>query len=80
MTQGFMCKKNYDSVDWDIFFDKDNIVYFIEDVVTNKWLTEKHEWTNEPPQALSFKTYIKATTYAVENKLSGFIIREHNNG
>ena len=79
-THGFMANTDYDSPDWDIFFGKDNILYFIEDEKTLQYLTETHEWTKDLSKALSFKTYIKATTYAVENNLSGFVIREHNNG
>lgn len=76
MIHGFMAKQNYDSIEWDIFFEKDNLIYFIEDETTGKWFTKEHQWTLEPLNALSFKTNIGARIFALENKLSGWIIVE----
>lgn len=76
MIYRFMAKQDYNSSNWDIFFEKDNLVYFIEDQITRKWFTKEHEWTLDPLKALSFKTDIRARTFAVENKLSGWVIIE----
>ena len=86
MEQGFIAKKrwmfpqlpddDYGYMD-KLFLDSDKYVYFIEDETTRKWLTKEHEWTLDPLKALSFKSDMKARTYAVENKFTGWIITEH---
>lgn len=82
-TNGFFSR---DSKNWDfpdIFNDSDKYVYFIEDKITNRWLSKNinlNEWTIDPLKAMSFKNRYKASTFANENKIygqSGIIITEH---
>ena len=61
--------------DWrmdELFLDSEKYVYFIEDEITHKLFSKKmdEEWTSNPLDAMSFKSDMKARTFAVSAKIA----------
>ena len=51
--------------------------YLIEHDGHIEWLDKNHKWTKSAIDSLNFKNKFKAMSYAVENKITGFVITEH---
>ena len=54
----------------DIFLPKEGYLWFIEDLRTNKWLTEEDTWTKDALLAKKFITEIQALKYQISAGLS----------
>lgn len=81
----FTSRQDRHSLDhmFDIFTPRDNYVWFVEEIKTQKWITEdsdhvndklepvynRPQLTNEPLKAKQFQTQMQALTYCIKNKL-----------
>ena len=82
-TLGFFAKQDPHSLGHleDVFLGRDGFKFLIEsnkEIVDGPiWLTKRHEWSTDANNALHFDTFHKAFKYANENKITNFVITEH---
>lgn len=79
MEQGFFSRNDRRSIILleEMFTDSHKYVYLIEHSETKEFLTIDLQWTKDPLEAFRFKTEMKARTFAIQIKITDWIITEH---
>jgi hypothetical protein len=74
-TLGFFSRDDNDSYkQLEKYFNQEG-TFFIEEVETQKWLTEDEKWTSNPLEAKVFKKYSYALTYLIEKGYGTWLYR-----